>query len=146
MSDEMSVYFTEYVPSSRPFCGRGFGGRVGFGLIDGVVGDAVGVALMTGDGEPASASVCSVCELPAPAAINPAAEPAIKITTTTTTQNHHRFQIGLDFGRDGGGGNDDGGGGGNDMEPSLLRPREGTPSGESEQTDGERQARYGTRS
>jgi hypothetical protein len=118
MSDEMSVYFTEYVPSSRPFCGRGFGGRVVSGLIDGVVGDAVGVALMTGDGEPASASVCSVCELPVPAAINPAAEPAMKVTTTTTTtQNHHRFQNGVDFGRAGGGG---GGGGSDDMEPPRF--------------------------
>ena len=87
---------------------------------------------MTGDGEPASASVCSVCELPVPAAINPAAEPAIKITTTTIIQNHQRFQIGLDFGRASGGG---GGSGGNDeMEPSiLLRRREATPSVASKQ-------------
>jgi len=59
------------------------------------------VVIVTGDGEPASASVSLISELPTPA--------AIRMTTTTIAQNHQRFQKGVELrGASGGGG---GGGG-----------------------------------
>jgi len=62
-------------------------------------GGVASVIVGTGDGEPPSASVSAVSELPTPA--------AIRITTTAITQNHQRFQNGVDLRRtSGGGGND----------------------------------------
>jgi hypothetical protein len=59
---------------------------------------------VTGDGEPASASVSLISELPTPA--------AIRMTTTTIAQNHQRFQKGVELrGASGGGGGGGGGGG-----------------------------------
>ena len=63
----------------------------------------------TGDGEPA---VPPSSAIPAPT--------AIRMITTTIAQNHHRFQIGLDFeGCSGGGGG--GGSGGRSLLPSITR-------------------------